>query len=162
MWNQLQHHHKQQVEREHADQARHQWRDNCVVLTVRWACTWSALFHTWWCHFTLSFHISLAQILILTITISIHPRAHSRWFDLFLRPLLFLPALLRLLPPQRAVPWTRHSDRHGKPLLLCRRKGVKAPWTPPTPSHWARANITLKCQVLFVCWVSLLDGVKLC
>ena len=31
---------------------------------------------------------------------------------------LFLPVILRLLPPQRAVLWPRQPDRHGKPVLL--------------------------------------------
>ena len=33
---------------------------------------------------------------------------------------LFLPVLLRLLPPKRAVPWARQPDRHGKSTLLRR------------------------------------------
>ena len=45
--------------------------------------------------------------------------ARSHWLDLSLLPLLFL---LRLLPPQRAVPWAWHSDRHGKSSLLRRGK----------------------------------------
>ena len=48
--------------------------------------------------------------------------ARSLWLDLSLLPLLFLPVLLRLLPPQRAVPWARQPDRHGKSALLRRRK----------------------------------------
>ena len=48
--------------------------------------------------------------------------ARSLWIDLSLLPLLVLPALLRLLPPHRAVPWARQPDRHGKSAPLRRRK----------------------------------------
>ena len=65
-------------------------------------------------------HLILAQVLSLIITISIPSMAHSPWFDLSLLPLLFLPVLLRLLPPPRAVPWARQPDRHGKSALLRR------------------------------------------
>ena len=51
-----------------------------------------------------------------------HPWSYP-WAHLFdsLLPFyfyLFLPVLLRLLPPLRAVLWARQPDRHGKPVLL--------------------------------------------
>ena len=63
----------------------------------------------------------MAQVLSNHIVISMSSMAHSLWLDLSLLPLLVLPALLRLLPLSRAVPWARQPDRHGKSALLCRR-----------------------------------------
>ena len=78
------------------------------IPTIAW-CT------SWW-HRT----PHLAQVLSNHIVISMSSMAHSLWLDLSLLPLLFLPVFLRLLPPQRAVPWARQPDRHGKSALLRR------------------------------------------
>ena len=73
----------------------------------------------------------VAQVLSNHIVTSIPSRARSLWLDLSLLPLLFLPALLRLLPLPRAVPWARQPDRHGKSApLRCRGE-----WWHPERLH---------------------------
>ena len=78
-------------------------------------------------------HLILAIVLSLITTISIPSMAHSPWFDLSLLPLLFLPVLLRLLPPPRAVPWARQPDSHGKSALLRRHWEWGRPRRLPLP-----------------------------
>ena len=82
-----------------------------------------------WFSFLFKQHL-MAQV--LSPFIVIHGHTHgSLWLDLSLLPLLFLPVFLRLLPPQRTVPWAPLHEGHGKPALLrCRRE-----WGHPERLH---------------------------
>ena len=110
--------------------------DNCVVHTVRWAFTWSALFHTC-CHLTPHW---------LKFWVSSQPSPYHPWrtlFDSFL-PFyfyLFLLFLFRLLPLLRAVLWARQPDRHGNPVLL-RQQGE---WGRLRRLHLPHTKLTDNC-----------------
>ena len=121
LWEQVcdgpQHHHKQQLER-HAQQAAHnaqqvhQWR--------RWLRRLRGVHRALSLHIertlphlTMTPHTSCLKFWAITLSTPCHP-----WRVLFdsishFFLLLVLPALLRLLPLSRAVPWARQPDRRA-------------------------------------------------
>ena len=131
LWEQVcdevQHHHKQQLER-HAQQAAHnaqqvhQWR--------RWLRRLRVAHHALSLHIArtvphlmMTPHTSWLKFWAISHSSMVIHMARSLWLDLSLLLLLVLLALLRLLPLSRAVLWAREPDRHGKSaLLLCRRE----------------------------------------
>ena len=72
----------------------------------------------------------MAQVLSNHIVISIPSMARSLWFDLSLLPLLFLPALLRLLPLPRAVSLSSTYRSSWQVCATPLQMRVRTPWTP--------------------------------
>ena len=155
LWEQvcdeLQHHHKQQLERrvqQAAHQARHQWR--------RWHNA-PALQRTRGVHALNCTRIFVPQLdddtahlmaqVLSAFHIFIHGHQHGALS--LTRPLHFLllplpPVCHRLPLPPRAVPWAPLHDRHGKPALLrCRRE-----WGHPERLHLSHIETILVITIL--------------
>ena len=80
---------------------------DCLTLHIPWLKSWALSYlHPWpssWCVLLDSTSPFFFYLFLLSVTV----------FLLLLS--LFLPVLLRLLPPQRAVPWAPLHEGHGKP-----------------------------------------------
>ena len=115
--------------------------DNCVVHTVRWACTQSALFHTW-CRLT-----SLAQVLshFTSISIVIHGRTSLTRFSLFTSTCSSLSFYTSCNPICTLSSTTRSS---WKACDTPPTRRVRTPRTSPPPSQvmspisWPSASST--------------------
>ena len=99
----------------------------------------------------MSSHTSLAQVLSLLIFISMSSMAHSPWVDLSLLPLLFLPVRSPSTSSTTSCPLSSTTRSSWKACATPPQKRVRAPWTPPTPSHFldmGRQRICLDVQTI--------------